>query len=583
MSIVHDNSDSLFSSTNANLYTLSNFTLGGGSDRMVLVGINGSDNNSISTDYVRFNGVDMHLAKEIITGTGDPYGYASVWYLLESELPVAGNYDIAVYFHGYMRRGAILATSLEGVMQHAPFQVESTIENGAYGSIDTDITSMLNGCWAFDNAYLQYETTLTPDSGQTTRNNGGFEGSTAATSTQPFTSEGTKNLGWTAGDTANMGHVVVCIAPAGEPYTGWGEEQEIELDTTSGGADVSNTVTDFPVLLRLTNSDVDFSKILAGGADIRFMNGDKNLILPYEIDEWDDTGETAAVWVLVPTITGNSTTTIYMKYDKSGSTDLSDGGKVFDSENGFYGVFHLKEQGDGTTGEYKDSSDMGYDATGKASHYPDKVDALIEHGQDFDNNSGDGDLITSLDDDDTRGTHDYGYSVWVKADTLLPRYTYVLTRPSWFLLQLYASNDATYPNRLQFITQESGTTYYDFATFAMTAGTWYHIYVTFDDSIDRKRLYINGVEDASSPWDNPSYIYEDLLIGGVNGTGQSIDGKYDEVRQEIGVVRSADWVKLSYENQQENDSLVTFISNNVDILKVINRGINRGIRKGVMS
>ena len=58
----------------------------------------------------------------------------------------------------------------------------------------------------------------------------------------------------------------------------------------------------------VTAADVDFAKIKAGGADIRFVDDD-GTVLDYEIDAWDDGAETASIWVKVQQLDSGSTTT----------------------------------------------------------------------------------------------------------------------------------------------------------------------------------------------------------------------------------------------------------------------------------
>ena len=68
----------------------------------------------------------------------------------------------------------------------------------------------------------------------------------------------------------------------------WKNRAKITFDNTAS----ADALTDFPVLVSLTSADVDFDKIKAGGADIRFVDNDGTL-LDYEIESWDDTAKTA--------------------------------------------------------------------------------------------------------------------------------------------------------------------------------------------------------------------------------------------------------------------------------------------------
>ncbi len=139
--------------------------------------------------------------------------------------------------------------------------------------------------------------------------------------------------------------VVVGTVHAQQQYAAWSNYREITINTTNtdGGANVTDAVTDFPVLVRLTNanaasgSDV-LSGALANGADIRFSNANGTVALPYEIERWS--ASAAEIWVRVPTISGNANTTIRMYWGRSGATSQSNGSAVF-GNNGFIGVWHM--------------------------------------------------------------------------------------------------------------------------------------------------------------------------------------------------------------------------------------------------
>ena len=66
--------------------------------------------------------------------------------------------------------------------------------------------------------------------------------------------------------------------------TDWLDATKITFDNSASSEDLLN----FPVLVSLTTAEVDFSKIQANGADIRFVDDDGTL-LDYEIEAWDDT------------------------------------------------------------------------------------------------------------------------------------------------------------------------------------------------------------------------------------------------------------------------------------------------------
>jgi hypothetical protein len=137
--------------------------------------------------------------------------------------------------------------------------------------------------------------------------------------------------------------VGIATAPAQETYSTWSHHRDVFLNTTNttGGANVTANVTNFPVLIRLTARDsATFSQALAGGADIRFTKADDATRLKHQIDTWDTASKTAAIWVRVDTVYGNNKTQkIRMHWGKAGAADSSSGSAVF--SNGFTNVWHL--------------------------------------------------------------------------------------------------------------------------------------------------------------------------------------------------------------------------------------------------
>ncbi len=110
--------------------------------------------------------------------------------------------------------------------------------------------------------------------------------------------------------------------------------------------DVSKNLIDFPLEVHLTATKINFNHILANGEDIRFIDN-SGMLLPYEIERWDDMAGDAIVWVKVPQIDSNSTTDhIWMYYGNTGARDAQDAKRVW----GDYQVINRFNSLDGITG-----------------------------------------------------------------------------------------------------------------------------------------------------------------------------------------------------------------------------------------
>src|SRR5690606_21866993 len=81
--------------------------------------------------------------------------------------------------------------------------------------------------------------------------------------------------------------------------------QRYNFNTSSTGANVSNNVEDFAVLIRITDPSV-IDAVQPDARDIRFLAADGRTWLHYEIERWDQAANLAEVWVHVPIIYGNT-------------------------------------------------------------------------------------------------------------------------------------------------------------------------------------------------------------------------------------------------------------------------------------
>ncbi|MGL6096699.1 MAG: DUF2341 domain-containing protein [Fimbriiglobus sp.] len=146
--------------------------------------------------------------------------------------------------------------------------------------------------------------------------------------------------------TALIGVVFLALAAAapaaGDAPAGWKHTGTLTLLSTPDGANLPATaaVTDFPVIVRLNRDWFDFTQARPDGADLRFSTADGKP-MAHQIEEWDAKAGTAAVWVRVPAITGNSRQTLRMDWGNADAPNTSDGNAVFNESNGYLTVVHM--------------------------------------------------------------------------------------------------------------------------------------------------------------------------------------------------------------------------------------------------
>ena len=119
-----------------------------------------------------------------------------------------------------------------------------------------------------------------------------------------------------------------------EVYGTWSHFRALYVNTTAGGANVSETLLNYPLLVRLNSTNFNFALATGNGRDVRFAKTN-TLPLKYQIESWDSVNQTASVWVLMDTILGNNVNTAKCRiyYGKSGTADSSNGAAVFSTAN----------------------------------------------------------------------------------------------------------------------------------------------------------------------------------------------------------------------------------------------------------
>lgn len=103
----------------------------------------------------------------------------------------------------------------------------------------------------------------------------------------------------------------------------WTYRREINITNGSGG-----TLTDYQVKITLDNTNMSFGKAQVNGEDIRFGSEDDSLELNYWIESYSQPGETAEIWIKVPSIPVSGIK-IYIYYGNAYASNSSAGRSTF--------------------------------------------------------------------------------------------------------------------------------------------------------------------------------------------------------------------------------------------------------------
>ena len=324
----------------------------------------------------------------------------------------------------------------------------------------------------------------------------------------------------------------------------WTYRRQITIDHTKveDVADPSTTYANFPVLVYATG----LSNIKANGADIRFTLSDGVTEIPREIESYS--GGTLYAWVKVTLTKDASDSTddvIYMYYGNAAATEpapASAYGSQNVWDNNFVMVQHLQE----TSGSHYDSTQYGNDGTANVT-VQGSATGKIDGADEF------------------NGTTDYvevATSNWNAGNGTVEVWGYaaVLSDHRYFFGH---TTVPAYANRIQLYTYGAagdlalglGDAHSRNTSIqALNINTWYYITLTWDGS--DYVVYVDGAPAANGPYSGLSTIYSFADIGNDGYTGErteAFDGILDEVRVS-NTVRSAEWIKISYNNQNSPSS-----------------------------
>ncbi|MGH8764159.1 MAG: DUF2341 domain-containing protein, partial [Burkholderiales bacterium] len=159
----------------------------------------------------------------------------------------------------------------------------------------------------------------------------------------------------------------------------WQYRKAITIDHTKVGGTVSN----FPVLVSVTDANLQ-ANAQASGNDILFTDSGGTTKLAHEVELYTSASGQLIAWVSVPSLSAGADTVIYMYYGNPAAAAQQNPNAVWDAN--FSGVWHLKETGNGTAGEYKDSTSNANNArggNGSSAATPSRVAGRIGYGQSF--------------------------------------------------------------------------------------------------------------------------------------------------------------------------------------------------------
>ncbi len=329
-------------------------------------------------------------------------------------------------------------------------------------------------------------------------------------------------------------------------YDCWGHRAEIRFDAAASGLAPGDTVLDFPVLVRLSRPQFDFSQARAKGEDLRIARSDGQPV-PFEIARWDSGAGWAEVWMRMDSLFGKGNEPLMALWGNNNAKTYSRPGAVFDTGDGYAGVWHLEESG-GTQAK---------DATWR-------LRSLSSFGM-----SGASDQMGIL----GRGQVFDGVDDHFAADSLLAAES-VFTVCVWIYPQADSGDrcilscgetgfdlSTIVGNRLRFVDARGSAGADTLETVLAAANQW--TLVTAVRAGPGRYLYVNGLcVDSSMATGNqsaaPANSWRLYLGAQPGGSGRFFEGMIDEIR----ISRRA-WtprrITLTYQNQRADQTFTSVV------------------------
>lgn len=312
----------------------------------------------------------------------------------------------------------------------------------------------------------------------------------------------------------------------------WSSRKALSVDASVTGADISETLNDVPVLVRLHTGNFGFfSELAENGKDLRFALDDKTP-LKHALEKLDTVSEMGLLWLKLPSVRGGvSNESLLLYYGNAKALDASDSKGLYDINQTL--VLHFRE---GET--------LPQDATAYANHASDSKAVvssagLIGASAQFSN----GGIKINANPSLTFNVEDgLTFSTWLKFSQP-QNATLVQIKDHATLLELVLQGSAVIARYANAQTPAVN----------LSPEKWQHLAVVA--SKNKLEVFVDGKSLANMPI-SLSPLNPSVLIGSAE-TGSSFNGELDEV-QLAKKARSADWLKFAYRSQSPDFTVLNF-------------------------
>ncbi len=304
----------------------------------------------------------------------------------------------------------------------------------------------------------------------------------------------------------------------------WASRRQVSVDASVTGADIQDTLSDFPVLVRLHAGNFGyFAELAENGRDLRFLKDDTTP-LSYQVEQVDPFSEMGLVWVKLPQVRGGIYgDNFWMYYGNANAPDGSNSQSLYDVAQGL--VFHFKE---GET--------LPQDATAYRTHAVDSKAQILAAGWigAAAQLTGAGPITVAAAPQLTiSADKGWTFSSWLKLEADQSNARLLTAKQADNGLELFIEGTTLSARWIG----EAGVV--ETTPIELGLGNWRQLAVVLN--ADKLLLYLDGAKVAEV----------DIELSDVDpeiSIGDNLQALLDEV-QIAATARSADWIKLSFRSQ----------------------------------
>lgn len=343
----------------------------------------------------------------------------------------------------------------------------------------------------------------------------------------------------------------------------WSRGMRIVVDATATGANIRETIANFPLLVRLRAGNFDFASARFDGGDLRFVDASSK-DLGCEIESWDPEHAVADVWVLVPRIEAlSAANTVTMYWGNPLAAQACSGPQVFGA---FTCTMHMGADPDGVASHLQDSSGQGN--TGllqEAPTGPPQTEGIAGNALSLD---GKGTYLSI--GNTTSSPKAFSIALWLKTSSTPPAGIAGLAgKPAGPTPRFDRAIWMDELGRLSFGVAHGNTPGRITSLTGYADGAWHHVVARFGTG--GQYLFVDGESIADDPTSTGSDSFSGFWRFGQDPTSvpsnqqpdagaplPSFAGSLDEIRIATSELNDA-WIKLSYETQRPTTRVMRYL------------------------